>query len=313
MAARFDRGQPPLPGGAYLDCVKHEIVIPAPGCLLHGELRMVEHPGGIVVLVHGSGTTRHDAHNRSVAASVVRAGFGALLVELLEDCEAHERHNVFDVELQAERLIAVKEWLRAQPATQALPVGYFASGVGTGVALMAAAKSPQGVGALVCRGGRPDTALNWLSRLEAPTLFMAAAGGSDRQWVKAAYRASGACGELINIAHAGDTFSEPGAIEAVAQHACRWFSRHLGPLEPRIHELEARLKARHPGSDCHATVQDRVAHDYERRRFNVRLDVACGGRSFVVNREHDHDPGIALREAFAAANRHLEALRPSAS
>jgi putative phosphoribosyl transferase len=288
--------------------MKHEIGIPATGCLLRAELRMAQRPAGIVVLVHGSGTTRHDARNRFVAASLVRAGFGALLVELLEDCEAHERHNVFDVELQAERLVAVKSWLRAQPATCALRIGYFGTGVGTGVALMAAAKAPHGVDALVLRGGRPDTALGWLPRVEAPTLFIAAAGGSDRQWLRAAYRASRACKELVRIAGAGDTFSEKGAIETVARHACRWFSRHLGPLEARVRELENRLRERHPGSDCHVTLEDRVPHAYERRRFNVRLDVALGGRSFVVNREHDDDPGVALREAFSAANRQLDAL-----
>jgi pimeloyl-ACP methyl ester carboxylesterase len=259
--------------------------------------------------VHGSGVGHHDARNRYVAASLVRAGFGALLVELLEDCAAHERHNLFDVELQAERLVAVKDWLRAQPATCSLGIGYFGTGVGAGVALMAAAKAPQGVEALVLRGGRPDTALHWLPRVQAPTLFIAAAGGSDREWVKAAYRASGACKELVRIAGAGDLFREKGAIEGVARQACRWFARHLGPLEPRIHELETRLKARHPGSDCRVTVEDRVPHAYERRRFNVRLDVSWAGSSFVLNREHDEDPGVALQEAFRAANRQLDALQ----
>jgi hypothetical protein len=56
------------------------------------------------------------------------------------------------------------------------------------------------------------------------------------------------------------------------------------------------------------TLEDRPPHAYERRRFNVRLDVSLAGRSFVVNREHDDDPGVALREAFSAANRQLDAL-----
>jgi putative phosphoribosyl transferase len=221
--------------------MKHELNIPVSGCAVRAELRMVEHPAGVVVLVHGSGADRHDACNRFVAARLVEAGFAALLVDLLEDCEAHERHNVFDVATQAERLAAVKEWLRAQPATRGLGVGYFATGVGTGVALMAAAKDPQGVYAVVCRGGRPDTALQWLPRLNAPTLFISAAHGADRPWVRAAHRAAGGCRELIRIAAAGDAFREPGAIEAVAEHAGRWFARHLGPLEPRLRALEAAL------------------------------------------------------------------------
>jgi dienelactone hydrolase len=286
--------------------MKHEITVAGAGC---GELRLAEHPAGIVVFVHGSGIDRHDSRNRLVAARLVRAGFGALLVDLLEDCAAHERHSVFDVETQAERLVAVKDWLRSQPATRSLDIGYFGTGVGAGVALMAAAKAPQGVGALVARGGRPDTALHSLHRVEAPTLFIAPESGTDRDWVEAAHRATRALKELVCIPGAGDSFREPGAIEAVAQHACRWFTLHLAAaLEPRIHDLESSLKQRHPGAQCRVTLEDRPPHAYERRRFNVRLDVSLAGRSFVVNREHDHDPGVALTEAFTAANRQLDRL-----
>jgi dienelactone hydrolase len=221
--------------------VKHELTIPVPGCALQVELRMAEHPAGVVVLVHGSGIDRHDARGRRVAARLVRAGFGALLVDLLEDCAMRERHNAFDVELQAERLVAVKDWLRSQPATRSLGIGYFGTGVGTGVALVAAGKAPHGVGAVVARGGRPDTARSWLPRVEAPTLFIAAAGGADRQWVRAAYRATGARKELVRIPGAGDAFREQGASEAVAEHACRWFSRHLVAPGPRTKALETRV------------------------------------------------------------------------
>ena len=292
--------------------MKHELTVPVPGCEVRGELRMAGQPAGIVILVHGSGTDRHDARNRFVAASLVRAGFGALLVDLLEDCAAHERHDVFAVDLQAARLAAIKDWLRAQPATRSLGVGYFATGVGAGAALLAAARAPHGVRAVVCRGGRPDAALHWLQRVEAPSLFIAPGEGADAPWVKAAYRATAAEKELVRVPRAGDAFREPGAIEAVAGHACRWFARYLGSLEPQIRALEARLSERHPGAACHATVEEHEPHAYERRRYHVRLDVAWGGRSFVVNREHDDDPGMALREAFAAANRQLAALQTAA-
>jgi putative phosphoribosyl transferase len=208
--------------------MKHEIRMPAADRILSAELRSSERPAGVVVLVHGSGTSRHDSLNRFVAASLVRAGFAALLVDLLEDCEAHERHHVFDVETQARRLIAVKDWLRTQPATRQLDIGYFGTGVGSGVALMAAAKAPQGLRAVVARGGRPDTALYLLRRVEAPTLFMASETGPDRQWVEAACRATGAPKELVYIRGAGDSFREPGVKDLVVQHACSWFHAHLG-------------------------------------------------------------------------------------
>ena len=286
--------------------MKHELNIPLAEGVLCAELRTAERPAGIVVIVHGSGTTRHDALNRRVAARLVHAGFGALLVELLQSCESHERHNVFDVETQARRLAAVKDWLRSQPATLALPIGYFGTGVGAGVAAMAAGQSPYGVAALVLRGGRPDTALHRLNRVEAPALFIASDSGVDRQWVEAAYRATGAVKELVCIAGAGDSFREEGAIEAVAQHACRWFCRHLMPGA-----LQTDLTQRHPGTRCRVTVEDRPPRAYERKRFNVRLDVSLDSRAFVVNREHDEDAAVALREAFQAASRQLDALEVS--
>jgi len=285
--------------------MKHELSIPVPGCVVRGELRMAEQPTGVVVLVHGSGADRHDARNRFVAARLVEAGLAALLVDLLEDCEAHERHNVFDVETQAGRLVAVKDWLRAQPATRSLDIGYFGTGVGAGVVLIAAARAPQGVGALVTRGGRPDTALHCLHRVEAPTLFIASESGLDRDWVESAYRGAGVRKDLAHIAGAGESFGEQQSIQGVAQHACRWFRRHL---HSPIHDLESGLRQRHPGLQCQVTVEDRPPRAYERKRFNVRLDVSLAGRSFVVNREHDDDPGAALREAFQAANRQLDAL-----
>ena len=137
---------------------------------------------------------------------------------------------------------------------------------------------------------------------------MAAAHGADAQWAKLAHQAAGSAKELVRLSHANDSFSDAGAMEAVAEHAGRWFSRHLGALAARIRQLEARLRQRHPGLDCRVTLEDRVPHAYERRRFNVRLDVCRDGRSMVLNREHDHDPAIALREAFAAAHRQLDAI-----
>jgi pimeloyl-ACP methyl ester carboxylesterase len=289
--------------------MKHELSVSAAGCTLRLELRMAEHPAGVVVLVHGSGVTRHDALNRFVAARLVRAGFAALLVDLLEECEAHERHHVFDVETQAQRLVAVRDWLRTQPATRALGIGYFGTGVGAGIALAAAARAPEGVRAIVVRGGRPDTAPGLTQQVGAPTLYIAAEQGADGDWVRSAYRAAAAPKELVAISGAGDAFHESGAIEAVAEHACRWFLRHLAAgLEPRLRDYEARLKARHPGADCRVTLQDRPPHAHERKRFNVRLDVSFGERSFVVNREHDDDAAEALRAAFDAASAQLDAL-----
>lgn len=288
--------------------MKHELTIPTPGRALRAELRMADHPAAIVVFVHGCGTDRHDSLNRFVAAGLVRAGFATVLVDLLENGEVHDRHDVFDVEMQAKRLVAVSEWLRTQPATRHLDIGYFGTDVGSGVVLLAAAKAPQRVRAVVARGGRPDTALYELRRVKAPTLFIASESGSDRPWTEAAYAAAIGVKELVHVPASGDAFREPGARDFILQQVCRWYGQYLASaLDRRIHTLESELRQRHPGYDCHVTVEEREPHAYERRRFNVRLDVS-GKRALVVNREHDADPAAALADAFSEANRELALL-----
>lgn len=288
--------------------VKHELTILTPGRALRAELRMAGHPAAIVVFVHGCGTDRHDSLNRFVAAGLVRAGFATLLVDLLENGEAHDCHDVFDVETQAKRLVDVNEWLRTQPATRHLDIGYFGTDVGSGVVLLAAAKAPHRVRAVVARGGRPDIALYELRRVEAPTLFIASESGSDRPWTEAAYGAAIGGKELVHVPGSGDAFREPGARDFILQQACRWYGQYLASaLDRRIHTLESDLRQRHPGCDCRVTVEEREPHVYERRRFNVRLDVS-GKRALVVNREHDADPAAALADAFSEAHRELAVL-----
>jgi dienelactone hydrolase len=188
-------------------------------------MHMPRNPWGIVVFVHGSGTTRRDPLNQFLASRLEHAGFATLLVELLVENETRERHIVFDVELQAERLMEVVRWLGSQPRTRSLNIGYFGTGIGAGVVLMAAAKAPRLVSAIVSRGGRPDTVLHWVPRVRAPTLFIDDQHG-EPDWVEAAYKVSTAEKELVLVPSKTQLLEEPGAI-AVAQHARRWFSRHL--------------------------------------------------------------------------------------
>lgn len=209
--------------------IHREISFPAAGGLrLHGELYLPKKAPAIAVFVHGSGTTRHDPQNEFVAHRLQRHGFGTLLVDLLEDYETQERHNVFDVDMQAQRLVEVVRWLRAaEPHCETMPLGYFGGGVGAGVALIAAARAPELVQAIVSRGGRPDTAVEWLPRVKAPTLFIADEAGVLPDWVAAACQACTAEKEMVSVESPSHLYKEPEAIEAVAQHAERWFARHL--------------------------------------------------------------------------------------
>ena len=72
----------------------------------------------------------------------------------------------------AERLVGATKWLRAQPETARLALGYIGSDIGSAAALAAAARLRAGVCAVVTCGGRPDWANRWLSRIVAPVLMI---------------------------------------------------------------------------------------------------------------------------------------------
>jgi putative phosphoribosyl transferase len=201
-----------------------DIAIPLAERPLPAALERPEGATGLVVFVHGSGVDRHDARSVRVARALNEAGLATLLPELLEPRQAGERHDAFDCDLQCTRLLHALDWLDDAPWSKRLRVGFFATGIGTSLALMAAAKRPERAAAVVCRGGRPDSALFWLPQVKAPTLLLVEADG----WpYRSVYDALTAPKELVVVPGASALFGEPEAIEAVASHAQRWFSRYL--------------------------------------------------------------------------------------
>jgi putative phosphoribosyl transferase len=193
-----------------------------------GHLTIPEHPTGIVVFAHGSGSSRHSPRNRYVAEVLNRAGLATLLFDLLTPAEERNRANVFDIEGLAGRLVDVTGWLARDPDTTSLPVGYFGASTGAGAALVAATDPSVKVGAVVSRGGRPDLAGRYLAEVTAPTLLIV--GGRDEvvhelnRRAQAAIR--GEC-ELTVVPGATHLFEEPGTLEKVAELARDWFIDHL--------------------------------------------------------------------------------------
>ena len=133
----------PISGGLWLDA---DVTVPADA-------------KGVVLFAHGSGSSRHSPRNRFVARELQKAGLATLLMDLLEEDEAQDRDKVFDIELLASRLLSAAHWLGNDPATRSLRIGYFGASTGAAAALVAAAREPAKVSALVSRGGRPDMAL----------------------------------------------------------------------------------------------------------------------------------------------------------
>ncbi|MGO8935815.1 MAG: phosphoribosyltransferase family protein [Mycobacterium sp.] len=205
-----------------------EVRVSAGPVSVAGHLTIPEHPVGVVVFAHGSGSSRHSPRNRYVAEVLNRAGLATLLFDLLTLDEERNRANVFDVELLARRLVDVTGWLPSQPDTAALPVGYFGASTGAGAALVAAADPRVRVGAVVSRGGRPDLAGASLTKVVAPTLLIV--GGRDDVVLGLNRRAqammAGEC-DLTVVPGATHLFEEPGTLEQVAVLARDWFIDHL--------------------------------------------------------------------------------------
>ncbi len=208
---------------------ERSVQVPAATRSVRGILRLPQEAQGIVAFAHGSGSGRFSPRNQFVAQVLHDAGLGTLLVDLLEEDEAQDRRLVFDIELLASRLSAAAGWLGSDPETLSLSLGYFGASTGAGAALVAAARQPERIGAVVSRGGRPDLAWDDLPSVTAPTLLIVGSRDVEICELNRQALARLRCSkEMILIPGATHLFPEPGALEEVARLATHWFLQHLG-------------------------------------------------------------------------------------
>lgn len=211
---------------------REEIRIPAGPVQLDGTLDIPVNARGIVLFVHGSGSSRHSPRNRQVAQALQIAGLGTLLFDLLTQGE--ERGDAttgqlrFDIEFLASRLRLATSWVAQNDHTAAFRIGYFGASTGAAAALIAAADREADIGAVVSRGGRPDLAGEALGRVRAPTLLIV--GGADEPVLamnEEAYDRLRGEKRLEIIPDATHLFEEEGALDLVAELAARWFAQYL--------------------------------------------------------------------------------------
>ncbi len=195
---------------------------------LAGTLRVPANPRGVIVFAHGSGSSRLSPRNIAVAEALAERGFASLLFDLLTVEEEADRANVFDIALLAQRLVGAVRWLQSEPVMRGLAVGLFGASTGAAAALVAAAELGPGIAALVSRGGRPDLAGDALERVRTPSLLIV--GGADQPVIELNEMALAqlkAEKSLVIVPGASHLFPERGALEAVIQHASRWFGAHM--------------------------------------------------------------------------------------
>ena len=211
---------------------ENAVRIPVDKTTIEGNLVLPPHAKGVVLFAHGSGSGRFSPRNQYVAKVLNQAGIATLLIDLLTKQEEEEDLQTgqfrFDINLLAQRLIGATEWLRKNPRTKNLAFGYFGASTGAAAALISAAKLPEGIKAVVSRGGRPDLAWDYIPNVKAPTLFIV--GGNDTVVIdlnKKALKNFSAQKKLEIVPGASHLFEETGKLEEVAKLAASWFSKYL--------------------------------------------------------------------------------------
>jgi putative phosphoribosyl transferase len=202
----------------------------AAGVTLEGNLIVPHHATGVVLFAHGSGSSRFSSRNRYVASALRDHGLGTFLIDLLthdeELVDTRTAHLRFDIDLLADRLVGTIDWLEREHAE--LKIGLFGASTGGGAALVAAARVPDRIHAVVSRGGRPDLAGPALPRVKAPTLLIV--GGDDVPVIamnREAYEQMNCVKKLVIVPGASHLFEESGALEQVARLAAEWFVKYL--------------------------------------------------------------------------------------
>ena len=201
-----------------------KIEIPCGQVVLIGDLKVPKSASGLVIFVHGSGSSRYSPRNIFVAERLNEAGFATLLFDLLTVDEEFERQKVFDIELLAKRLVEVTKSLISNPEVGNLPIGYFGASTGAAAALVAASILGKKISAIVSRGGRVDLAGDFLAKVQPPTLMIV--GEDDYEVLELNYQAHSHmnCEKQIQVIKgATHLFEEPGALEQVANLASAWF------------------------------------------------------------------------------------------
>jgi putative phosphoribosyl transferase len=201
--------------------------------ILNGILEIAPNARAIIVFAHGIDSSLISPRNRLVARSLLQRGFAVLLPDLTakkpgNGVEPTVSHDHEDIYRTASCLTAIIDWLAVDPATSALRIGLFGGRTGAASAMIAAARRPVQVHAVVSRGGRPDLADELLHDVLAPTLMIV--GSKDAAHIAHNRKAGERMRDkpmLELIQGATHLFGEPGKLEQVASMSCRWYQRNL--------------------------------------------------------------------------------------
>jgi len=209
-----------------------DVTLKAGKAALQAALTVPEGAEGLVIFVHGSGSSRFSPRNRAVASHLNEGSLATLLLDLLtmdeQRADEYTGHLRFNIPFLAARVQGAIDWAVQHERTRGLKTGLFGASTGAAAALVAAAERPEAVHAVVSRGGRPDLAVDALPNVKAPVLLIV--GGADTPVIemnRSAAQHISAEHRIEIVPGATHLFEEKGALEAVAELAREWFSHYL--------------------------------------------------------------------------------------
>lgn len=142
---------------------------------LHGEVRIPEAPGGLIVFVAACGSA-DQASRGEIGSQLLHAGHAVLTIDLLDATACRYADATAHVPELTDNLLAVLTHLQRLidgAVLPSLPIALLASGDATPVAIRAAAIRDKAIAALACSGGLVDLAgLQYLRVLRAPLLML---------------------------------------------------------------------------------------------------------------------------------------------
>jgi len=193
---------------------------------------------GIIVFCHDPQCSNRNTRNRVVARSLFRKGFAVLLPELSNapsEADAGRGWGVdLDADEYAQRLLAVIDWIGANPSTAKMAIGIFGDRAAAVAAVTVAAQRPEAVKAVVTRGGSLEAFENFLPTLTAHTLLIVR--DHDRagvSFVRRYHEKSSRQRAFEMVVEDEGLFGDHGNNEHVNALCGQWFQKSLVNELPR--------------------------------------------------------------------------------
>jgi len=181
----------------------------------------------VIIIFARAGSDGHlNQRDKVVAGSFQKAGFGTFLSDLMSETDVLGSRE-FDIDLLTARLLIVTRWLQRRDLFKHYRLAYFGVSVAAAAAIKAAVCLEDSIGAVVCRAGRTDLALDVIPELQAPTMLIVGSLDVPVLHLNRDALESLSCVKRLEIVQGASHLFADEKIGEVATLAEGWFRKHL--------------------------------------------------------------------------------------